>query len=395
MTRIEHDARGATGCRSRPRRHVRARLRLARRVRRRAQPMRRMLGLDVEGVFQDRFLIADVVMKADFPAERWFWFDPPFHRGQSVLLHREADNVWRIDFQLGWDADPEAEKAARESIRASRRCSATTASSSSSGSSVYAPSSAGAWRSATGACCSPAMPRRSRRSARAAPTPASRTPTTWAGSSSRGRGRRPGAPAGHLQRRRVYAADENPQLDALDRLHHAQERGLSPVPQRGAGPRARARLRASLVNSGRLSVPAAERVGAEHAGRRHLRGLDGASARRWTMRRSDSAASRLAAARAGRPHASVARRRRRARAARRKAPVPGGRAPGAAGTVAGARRPSTTWSTTEASSRGAATPAPAWRSTCCGPTSTSPARWRAFDVWPRCRPPLARALCLN
>ncbi len=73
--------------------------------------VRRMLGLDIEGkVFQDRFLIADVVMKADFPAERWFWFDPPFHPGQSVLLHREADNVWRIDFQLGWDADPETEK---------------------------------------------------------------------------------------------------------------------------------------------------------------------------------------------------------------------------------------------------------------------------------------------
>jgi len=74
-------------------------------------PVRRHLGLDIDGkVFQDRFLIADVVMKADFPAERWFWFDPPFHRNQSVLLHREADNVWRIDFQLGWDADPEEEK---------------------------------------------------------------------------------------------------------------------------------------------------------------------------------------------------------------------------------------------------------------------------------------------
>ncbi|NDY91691.1 FAD-dependent oxidoreductase [Ideonella livida] len=74
-------------------------------------PIRRLLGLEIEGkVFQDRFLIADVVMKADFPAERWFWFDPPFHRGQSVLLHREADNVWRIDFQLGWEADPEEEK---------------------------------------------------------------------------------------------------------------------------------------------------------------------------------------------------------------------------------------------------------------------------------------------
>ncbi|MEO8599731.1 MAG: FAD-dependent oxidoreductase [bacterium] len=74
-------------------------------------PIRNMLGLETEGkIFMDRFLIADVVMKADFPAERWFWFDPPFHPNQSVLLHREADNVWRIDFQLGWDADPEEEK---------------------------------------------------------------------------------------------------------------------------------------------------------------------------------------------------------------------------------------------------------------------------------------------
>ena len=73
--------------------------------------VRRELGLDIDGhVFKDRFLIADVVMKADFPAERWFWFDPPFHPNQSVLLHKQSDNVWRIDFQLGWDADPEEEK---------------------------------------------------------------------------------------------------------------------------------------------------------------------------------------------------------------------------------------------------------------------------------------------
>ena len=73
--------------------------------------IRHMMNLDSEGrVFLDRFLIADVVMKADFPAERWFWFDPPFHPGQSVLLHRQADNVYRIDFQLGWQADPEEEK---------------------------------------------------------------------------------------------------------------------------------------------------------------------------------------------------------------------------------------------------------------------------------------------
>ncbi|MGQ9368227.1 FAD-dependent oxidoreductase [Azospirillum sp. ST 5-10] len=74
-------------------------------------PIRKALGLEFVGeVFQDRFLIADVVMKADFPPERWFWFDPPFHPRQSALLHMQADNVWRIDFQLGWNADPEEEK---------------------------------------------------------------------------------------------------------------------------------------------------------------------------------------------------------------------------------------------------------------------------------------------
>lgn len=74
-------------------------------------PMRAMVGADFSGkFFQDRFLIADIVMKADFPPERWFWFDPPFHRNQSALLHRQADDVWRLDFQLGWNADPEEEK---------------------------------------------------------------------------------------------------------------------------------------------------------------------------------------------------------------------------------------------------------------------------------------------
>jgi 3-(3-hydroxy-phenyl)propionate hydroxylase len=72
---------------------------------------RQLMGLETTGrVFQDRFLIADVKMTAEFPTERWFWFDPPFHPNQSVLLHRQPDHVWRIDFQLGWDADPEEEK---------------------------------------------------------------------------------------------------------------------------------------------------------------------------------------------------------------------------------------------------------------------------------------------
>ncbi|MGQ2903595.1 MAG: FAD-dependent oxidoreductase [Neoaquamicrobium sediminum] len=74
-------------------------------------PVRGMLGLDFAGrVFEERFLIADVEMKAEFPSERWFWFEPPFHNGQSALLHKQPDGIYRIDLQLGWDADPDEEK---------------------------------------------------------------------------------------------------------------------------------------------------------------------------------------------------------------------------------------------------------------------------------------------
>ena len=73
-------------------------------------PIRKMFGYDFEGeTFQDHFLIADIKMKADFPTERWFWFDPPFNRGQSALLHKQPDDVWRLDFQLGWDIDRDEE----------------------------------------------------------------------------------------------------------------------------------------------------------------------------------------------------------------------------------------------------------------------------------------------
>ncbi|MEO7885757.1 MAG: FAD-dependent oxidoreductase [Polaromonas sp.] len=101
--------------------------------------VRQLIGQESLGrTFRDRFLIADVKMTLDSPApgrptpgerslggqqghavlslgaegfaERWFWFDPEFHPNQSVLLHVQPDNVWRIDFQLGWECDPEEEK---------------------------------------------------------------------------------------------------------------------------------------------------------------------------------------------------------------------------------------------------------------------------------------------
>ncbi|MBD9375142.1 FAD-dependent oxidoreductase [Rhizobium sp. ARZ01] len=75
-------------------------------------PTRKQLGLDFVGrVFEDNFLIADIVMEdsPSFPVERRFWFDPPFNRGQSALLHKQPDNVWRVDLQLGWDIDKQEE----------------------------------------------------------------------------------------------------------------------------------------------------------------------------------------------------------------------------------------------------------------------------------------------
>lgn len=81
-------------------------------------PIRSMLGLGFDGrVFEDNFLIADVKMKADFPTERWFWFEPHFKSGDSALLHKQPDDIWRIDFQLGWNIDRQKELEP-ENIRA-------------------------------------------------------------------------------------------------------------------------------------------------------------------------------------------------------------------------------------------------------------------------------------
>lgn len=67
--------------------------------------IRQMMGLDFDGrIFEDNFLIADVKFEQERPSERWFWFDPPWG-GASALLHKQPDDVWRLDFQLGWDVN--------------------------------------------------------------------------------------------------------------------------------------------------------------------------------------------------------------------------------------------------------------------------------------------------
>ncbi len=71
--------------------------------------IREAMDLDFKGrVFEDNFLIADIKLKTPHPSERWFWFDPPFCKGGTALLHKQPDDVWRCDFQLGWDIDRES-----------------------------------------------------------------------------------------------------------------------------------------------------------------------------------------------------------------------------------------------------------------------------------------------
>ena len=68
-------------------------------------PTRKRMDLSFDGeIFDEHFLIVDIFMetppfKSDRP-ERWFWFAPTFHDGQSALLHKQAENIYRIDLQL-------------------------------------------------------------------------------------------------------------------------------------------------------------------------------------------------------------------------------------------------------------------------------------------------------
>jgi len=84
--------------------------------------IRTLLGHPFEGsTFEEKFLIVDVRLDAQYPSERRFWFQPQFDPSQSVLIHRQPDDVFRIDFQLGYDADAEAERRPERALERVRR----------------------------------------------------------------------------------------------------------------------------------------------------------------------------------------------------------------------------------------------------------------------------------
>jgi 3-(3-hydroxy-phenyl)propionate hydroxylase len=70
--------------------------------------VREQLGVRLEGQsWNTRYVIVDVRLRSDHPAERRAWFDPPSNPGSTVLMHRQPDDVWRLDYQI--DGDPAAD----------------------------------------------------------------------------------------------------------------------------------------------------------------------------------------------------------------------------------------------------------------------------------------------
>ncbi len=68
----------------------------------------------------DRWCIADVRFKTMPPRERHTWIEAPFNHNRAVWQHLMADGVWRIDYQMEPNADPEAvsrEEVVRERLR--------------------------------------------------------------------------------------------------------------------------------------------------------------------------------------------------------------------------------------------------------------------------------------
>lgn len=82
--------------------------------------IRRSLGLSLRGdAYEGRYVIADVRMKSDFPTERRAFFNPPALPDSTILVHKQPDDIWRIDYQLdpGEDADRAVEEASiREKV---------------------------------------------------------------------------------------------------------------------------------------------------------------------------------------------------------------------------------------------------------------------------------------
>ena len=72
--------------------------------------LRRLLNLKLNGESHEgRYLIADIRMASNYPTERRAWFDPASNPGKSVLVHKMARDMWRVDYALDAGEDEETE----------------------------------------------------------------------------------------------------------------------------------------------------------------------------------------------------------------------------------------------------------------------------------------------
>ena len=72
--------------------------------------LRRLMNLKLNGESHEgRYLIADIRMASTYPTERRAWFDPASNPGKSVLVHKMARDMWRIDYALDADDDEDVE----------------------------------------------------------------------------------------------------------------------------------------------------------------------------------------------------------------------------------------------------------------------------------------------
>jgi len=63
--------------------------------------VRRLMQLRMEGrSYAGQFVIADIKADINLPTERLCFFDPAWNPGNNVLVHRQPDGIWRIDFRL-------------------------------------------------------------------------------------------------------------------------------------------------------------------------------------------------------------------------------------------------------------------------------------------------------
>lgn len=70
--------------------------------------IRSLLDLKLEGAsYEGHFVIADIKIDLGLPTERLAYFDPVWNPGNTVLMHREPGNIWRIDYQLPANETPE------------------------------------------------------------------------------------------------------------------------------------------------------------------------------------------------------------------------------------------------------------------------------------------------